>query len=222
MSVVLVVAPHADDESLGCGGTIARHIQAGDEVHWLLVTMVSTDAGYSETVVEKRAKEIEAVVKCYGISKVHQLMLPPAQLDTFSKGTIVQKISKCLKEVEPEIIYTAYRNDAHSDHEVVYDAVMSASKQFRAPYVRRILAYETLSETEFGMKPDSVIFRPNVFFDISPFLDKKIEALTIFSSELQEFPFPRSIEAVRAQAMLRGAQAGVHAAEAFMLLKEIN
>ncbi|WP_027361961.1 PIG-L deacetylase family protein [Halodesulfovibrio aestuarii] len=222
MSVVLVVAPHADDESLGCGGTIARHLQAGDEVYWLLVTMISTEAGYADVAVEKRAAEIKAVAKCYGMSGVHQLKLPPAQLDTLSKGTIVRKISKYFQKIKPEIIYTAYRNDAHSDHEIVYDAVMSAAKQFRAPYVRRILAYETLSETEFCLKPESAAFRPNVFFDISLFLERKIEALTIFSSELQDFPFPRSLEAVRALAMLRGTQAGVSAAEAFMLLKEIN
>jgi LmbE family N-acetylglucosaminyl deacetylase len=222
MSKVLVVAPHADDETLGCGGTILKHIAQGDEVHWLLVTGMSTESGFDLEEMAKRRVEIEKVEKLYGFSGVYELCFPPAGLDTIALSKIIGAIAGVVKLVEPELIYTTYRNDAHSDHEIVYDAVMSSSKSFRYPYVRRVLAYETLSETDFGLKPEDGGFRPNVFFDISEFLEMKLRILDVFSSELGVFPFPRSRKAIEALASLRGVQCGCYAAEAFMLIKEIN
>jgi LmbE family N-acetylglucosaminyl deacetylase len=219
---VLVVAPHADDESLGCGGTILKHIAQGDEVHWLLVTGMSVESGFSQEQIEIRESEIKAVTGLYGFKQVHELYLPPASLDCLPKGQIIGAISSVVKVVEPEVIYTVYRNDAHSDHEVVFDAVMSATKSFRYPYIKRVLAYETISETDFGMKPEDGGFRPNVYFNISKYLERKLEILDVFSSEMGEFPFPRSRKALEALAILRGVQSSCNAAEAFMLLKEIN
>lgn len=222
MKKILVVAPHADDESLGCGATLLRHIANGDEVHWLLVTGMSRDSGFSEQQIFVRNNEISKVHKLYGFIQKHELFLPPAALDTLPKGQIVSAISSVIKEVEPEIVYTVYRNDAHSDHEIVYDALMSATKTFRYPFVKRVLAYETISETDFGMKPEDGGFRPNVFNNIEGYLEKKLEILAVFESEMGEFPFPRSNKAIAALAYLRGVQASCEAAEAFMLLKEIN
>lgn len=222
MKKVLVVAPHADDESLGCGGTILRHIAQGDEVHWLLVTGMSLDSGFNQEQIEVRESEIEKVTGLYGFKQVHELHLPPASLDCLPKGQIIGAISSVVTAVEPEVIYTVYRNDAHSDHEIVFDAVMSATKSFRYPYIKRVLAYETISETDFGMKPEDGGFRPNVYFNISKYLERKLEILDVFSSEMGVFPFPRSRKALEALAALRGVQSSCHAAEAFMLLKEIN
>jgi LmbE family N-acetylglucosaminyl deacetylase len=219
---VLVVAPHADDESLGCGGTILRHIAQGDEVHWLLVTGMSLDSGFNQEQIEVRRSEIEKVTGLYDFKQVHELHLPPASLDCLPKGKIIGAISSVVTTVEPEVIYTVYRNDAHSDHEIVFDAVMSATKSFRYPYIKRVLAYETISETDFGMKPEDGGFRPNVYFNISKYLERKLEILDVFSSEMGIFPFPRSRKALEALAALRGVQSSCHAAEAFMLLKEIN
>ena len=111
--------------------------------------------------------------------------------------------------------------DAERCAHLVFDAAVSCLKWFRLASVRRILAYETLSETEFGINPDSLGFRPNVFMDVHAHLSEKSEILGIFADEIRAFPFPRSIDAVRALALLRGATAGCGAAEAFMLLKEI-
>ena len=102
---------------------------------------------------------------------------------------------------------------------MVFDAASACCKWFRYPSVRRVLAYETLSETEFGLDPDTR-FHPNVFVDISAFLERKIELLQIYKSELGHFPFPRSATAVRVLAQYRGANSGFEAAEAFQLLRE--
>lgn len=222
MTKVLVVAPHADDESLGCGGTILRHVSEGDDVNWLLVTGMSKDSGFTENQIKAREEEIIQVHARYGLSERYELYLPPAALDRLPKGEIVSAISTIIKRVEPEIVYTVYRNDAHSDHEIVFDAVISSTKSFRYPFIKRVLAYETISETDFGMKPEDGGFRPNVFNNISDFLDEKLNILDIFESEMGDFPFPRSRKALTALSQLRGAQSNCEAAEAFMLIKEIN
>jgi len=219
--VVLVVAPHADDETLGCGGTLLRYAQSGVEIHWLLITGMLDEYGYTPNKILKREQEIRLVAEQYGFIQVHQLNFKPAALDTMPKGELIGAISKIVSQVKPEEVFTVYRNDAHSDHEIVYDSVMSATKSFRYPFVKRVLAYETISETDFGMKPEDSGFRPNVFVNISDFLEKKLTILELFESEVGEFPFPRSRIALEALARLRGAQCNHLAAEAFMLLKEI-
>ena len=216
-----MIAPHADDETLGCGGTILRYVEYGYEVHWLLVTSVAEHYGYSLSKVSERKQEILSVSAMYGFNNIHELGLRPAALDTVSKGDIITGISQVISKIRPEEVFTVYRNDAHSDHEAVYDAVMAATKSFRYPFIKRVLAYETISETDFGMKPEDPGFRPNVFVDISDYLERKLDILQVFESEVGEFPFPRSRIAVEALARLRGAQSNQMAAEAFMLLKEI-
>ena len=219
--IVLIVAPHADDETLGCGGTILRNLESGAEVHWLLITKMCESYGYSQIQVQKRKDEIELVSNTYGFSGVHQLNFQPASLDTIPKSELINSLSAVINEVKPEVVYTVYRNDAHSDHEVVYDVVMSVTKAFRYPFIKRVLAYETLSETDFGLKPEDGGFRPNVFVDINEHIEKKLDILEMFESETGVFPFPRSRIALEALARVRGAQSNRVAAEAFMLIKEI-
>ncbi len=218
---ILIIAPHADDETLGCGGTILRAINEGHNVHWLLVTGMSIESGFSHEQINTRKNEIDKVSKMYGFTSIHQLMLPPAMLETLPKREIIGPILSIVNQIKPDDIYTVYRNDAHSDHEIVYDAVMSASKSFRCPFIKRVLAYETMSETDFGMKPEDGGFRPNVYVNITPHLDNKLDILEEFKSEVGEFPFPRSRKALESLACVRGVQANCNAAEAFMLLKEI-
>lgn len=220
--VILIVAPHADDETLGCGGIILRNIEAGAEVHWLIITSMKEEYGYTKEQVKKRKNEIAFAAKSYNFTQIHELGYQPAFLDTKPKGDIIGSISKIVNVVRPEEVYTVFRNDAHSDHEVVYDAVMSATKSFRYPFIKRVLAYETLSETDFGMKPEDGGFKPNVFFDISEHLEQKLNILEMFESEVGEFPFPRSRIALESLARVRGAQSNLLAAEAFMLIKEIS
>jgi LmbE family N-acetylglucosaminyl deacetylase len=222
MSTVLVVAPHPDDESLGCGGTLQRHIAEGDNVHWIIVTTMTVSLGFSEDQIATRNAEIDTVASAYGFSEVHRIGLPTTRLDTLAVGDLVSAINNVFQAIRPNTVYLPYRNDAHSDHAAVFDATISCCKSFRHPSVKRVYAYETLSETEFGLRPDDPGFRPNLFIDISDRLERKIQILNLYAGEMGTFPFPRSEECVRAQAMLRGSQVGAHAAEAFMVLKEIR
>lgn len=218
---VLIVAPHADDETLGCGGTILRLVEEGYQVHWVLITGMSEATGFSKLQINKRNEEISRVNKAYQFASVFELNFPPAKLDNLPKGDLINAICNILVKVKPEQVFTVYRNDAHSDHEIVFDAVTSATKTFRYPFVKRLYAYETISETDFGMKPEDGGFRPNVFINIDKYLEKKLDILEIFESEVGIFPFPRSRKALDALASIRGVQAGTSAAEAFMLLKEV-
>lgn len=221
MSTVLVVAPHPDDETLGCGGTMLRHVKLGDTVHWLIVTHVLEGFGFAPDRIERREDEIDRVADHYGIERPINLEFPTTRLDTQPMSTLVNAIGRVFQEVEPELIYVPYRNDIHTDHAIVFDAVASCTKWFRYPSVRRVLAYETLSETEFALDPDVSGFQPNVFVDIAGFVQEKIEIMQIYESEVGAHPFPRSESAIRARATLRGSASGFEAAEAFILLKEM-
>ncbi|WP_342508846.1 PIG-L family deacetylase [Sporosarcina sp. FSL K6-2383] len=216
---IVIVTPHPDDETLGCGGTILRHRSAGDDVYWLIVTKMN-EKSYSKERVQKRKSEIEEVANKYGFTKIFQLPYEAAKLDEVPASELVSEIGNVFADIEPNIVYAPYRNDIHSDHKVVFDATMSCTKWFRYPSIEKVLVYETLSETDFIMNTDANGFRPTTFINISSFLDEKLEIMKIYESEIAPHPFPRSEEAIRALATLRGAAAGARAAEAFMLVKE--
>ena len=215
----LVVAPHPDDEVLGPGGTIFRRKAEGVEVAWLIVTDMSEELGWTPERVKQRENEIDQITKEFGFDAVYRLGFPAAKLDQVGMSQLVSAISTVFNEFEPTEIFVPHPSDIHSDHRIVFDAVASCTKWFRNPTVRRVLAYETLSETDFSLGAERA-FRPNVFVDISRYLDDKLRVLDIYSSEVEEFPFPRSHLALRALASLRGAAAGYLAAEAFELLRE--
>lgn len=215
---VVIVTPHPDDETLGCGGTILRHKESGDKVCWLIITKMGKN--FDTLVRERREAEIQQVQKLYDFDKVCQLDFEAGKLDEYSLGEIISEVSKVFHEFEPNIVYLPYRSDIHSDHKVVFDSTVACTKWFRYPFINKVLVYETLSETDFTINPDANLFRPNVFVDISSFLHQKLEIMKIYASEINEHPFPRSIQSIKSLAYLRGAASGYKAAEAFMLLKE--
>jgi LmbE family N-acetylglucosaminyl deacetylase len=222
MSKVIIISAHPDDETLGAGGTILKHKKNGDEVHWLIVTDVFENEGFSNERVLSRKQEIENVAKLYSFNNVYNLGYPTMKLNDTILFELVNTISLIFQELQPETIYVMNRSDAHSDHRIVFDAVLSCTKSFRYPYVKKVLMYECLSETEFAPILPERVFQPNYFVDISNFLDKKIEIMKIFDSELGEHPFPRSIKNIEALATYRGATVGVNYAEAFQLIKFID
>ncbi len=215
----LVVAPHPDDEVLGVGGTILRRKKEGAKVAWLIATAITVEAGWSEEKVKQRAKEISQVTELFGFDEVFELNFPTTQLDRVPMSDLVAGISDVFKSFEPEEVFVPHSSDVHTDHRMVFHAVASCTKWFRYPSVKRVLAYETLSETDFGLGTEQS-FHPNVFVNIESFLNDKLRAMGIYASELGEFPFPRSYEAIQSLATLRGAASGFKAAEAFELLRE--
>mgnify|MGYP006422666271 CR=1 FL=1 len=218
---VMVIAPHPDDETLGCGGTLLRHANEGDTLHWLIVTDASTDGGYSDEVITFQQDQINKIATAYGFTKTHKLGFSPARLDILPMSELVAAIGVVVNEVMPDIIYAPFRGDVHTDHTVVFDAMMSCTKWFRYPSIRQVLCYETLSETDFGLNPEGQKFTPNYFVNIAPYIDRKVEIAMMYTEEMGEFPFPRSEEALRSLARVRGVACGQNAAESFMLLKEI-
>jgi N-acetylglucosamine malate deacetylase 1 len=218
---ILVVSPHPDDETLGCGGTLLRHAEEGDHVHWLIMTTITQQAGFSKEKIDSRAKEIVKVADAYSFVSVKQADFVATQLDTYSKSDLVSIVSEMVSRIQPDIIYLPYRDDVHSDHAEVFDAVSSCTKSFRYPSVKRVRVYETLSETEFSINPQNSGFKPNLWVDISDYLDSKIEIMKMYKGEMESHPFPRSELNLRALATLRGSTAGVNSAEGFISLKEI-
>lgn len=222
MAKIIVVAAHPDDETLGAGGTILKHKQAGDEVIWLIVTNISENQGFSSERVKSRQEEIDKVAAMYDFDHVIKLDYPTMSLSSNSLIELIPDVSKVFLEFQPEIIYVLNRSDAHSDHRVIFDAVMACTKSFRYPFIRKVLMYECISETEFAPMLPEKAFQPNYYIDITSHFRKKLEIMQVFESELGEHPFPRSLRNIEALAVFRGASVGLEYAEAFQLIKWIE
>jgi LmbE family N-acetylglucosaminyl deacetylase len=222
MKKVLFVAVHPDDETLGCGGTILKHKSSGDSVNWLIISNISESDGWDGTIVERRQKEIDEVAALYGFDHTIKLDFPAIKLDTVPMVDLVGAIGRAVEEISPEIIYVPNRSDIHTDHQIAFKAVISSTKNFRYPFIKRVLMYECLSETEISPALIENMFMPNVFVDISEQFEKKIEIMKIYKSELMDAPFPRSIKAIETLARYRGLRIGKEYAESFMLIEEIE
>jgi N-acetylglucosamine malate deacetylase 1 len=224
MKRVLFVSVHPDDETLGCGGTILKHKSKGDEIYWLILVGPTKNHpyGFSDELIEQREEEIKTVASKYGFNKVINLNFPTQLLNEISFRELVVSVDKAITDIRPETIFIINRSDVHSDHKVAFDAVYACTKNFRKPFIEKILMYETLSETEFAPALRENVFVPNVFVDITDFMEKKIEIISMFASEVMPDNLPRSISAIRSLAGYRGSRIGVEFAEAFMLLFEKN
>ena len=222
MKKVIVISAHPDDEILGAGGTLLKHKKNGDDLAWVIITGIDEASGFTKERVRSRESEIDQVSNCIGFSKMYKLNYPTMGLSPEIVNEMIPKISLIFKEFEPEVIYVMNRSDAHSDHRYTFDSVAACTKSFRYPFVKKVLMYECISETEFApMLPENV-FQPNYFVDISDFFNRKVEIMQIYASELGQHPFPRSNRNMEALAVHRGATIGVEYAEAFQLIKFID
>jgi len=222
MANIIVISAHPDDEVIGAGGTLLKHAAKGDKVYWLIVTNVFEEHGFTKERIKSRQEEIEQVAAEMGFTETFKLDYPTMQLHSGSLIDMVPKISAIFQQVKPEVIYVMNRSDAHSDHRIVFDAVVACTKSFRYPFIKQVLMYECISETEFAPALPEKVFIPNYFVDISAYMNKKLEIMKIYASELGVHPFPRSIDNMNALAHYRGASVGVAYAEAFQLIKFID
>jgi N-acetylglucosamine malate deacetylase 1 len=216
---VLVVSPHPDDETLGAGGSILKFKKQGHNIFWLNFTDISKKYGYPIKQVEKRQAEIQKVKNAYSFDGFYNLGLKPCFLSEYKRAGLIDKTSKILSTIKPEVVILPFKNDPHSDHRMVFEIVYSCTKVFRAPFIQEILMMEILSETEFSSSDNG--FVPNYFVDVSDYLDQKISIAENYTKELLKHPFPRSASNIRALATYRGATAGCQFAESFILLKKI-
>lgn len=219
---ILVFAPHPDDEILGVGGTIARNIKDGDDVYVCVVTKGCPPLFKNE---EKNQLNQDDAKRCHeflGIKKSFFLDFPAADLESVKRYELNGKILDVVKDVCPDVAYIPHIGDMQKDHQIVVDACMVALRPKYFPQVKRILAYETLSETDWNLPNVSNAFIPNVFVNIEDTLEIKKEALSFFSLQVSSFPDTRSMEAVEALARHRGVLMHWKAAEAFMLIRELE
>ena len=215
---VLVVSPHPDDETLGAGGTILGLIEQGHKVYWLNITDCQ-ELDIPDEDKRKRTRLIERISELYGFENSFNLRWPTTKLDTLKDAESVSEISKIISATMPEWIILPDYNDVHSDHRKVFDWCFSCTKVFRYPFIKKILTMEIISETNFALPEHT--FCPNMFVDISKYMEEKIAIARMYDTEMGIHPFPRSVDSIRALATMRGAMAGVTYAEAFKVLKEI-
>lgn len=220
----MFISIHPDDETLGCGGTILKHKAAGDIVYWLNLTGPTPDhpLKFPQEIIEIRERQIKDVCEAYQFDRMINLEHPTQMLDAVEPRLLIGSIAAAFRELEPEILYIPNRSDIHSDHKVGFQAIFSAAKSFRNPFIRKIMMYETLSETEFSPALAENVFIANVFCDISPYMEEKLRIMQMYDTETMPDPLPRSNHAMLGLASYRGARIGVRYAEAFSLLLEID
>lgn len=218
MRRLIVVSPHADDETLGAFGFVDNWIKQGNEAFWLNITTMKEEYGFSCEQVKRRNIEIKNVKDLSGYKELINLGLKPAGLKEYPENEIILAIKDGFEKIKPETVILPFPFDAHSDHKVVYDCALACTKAFRAPYIKKIICMEILSETNFSSR----VFVPNLFVSMTEEqLNRKIEVMSVYSSEIQPPPFPRSAEALRSLACFRGASCNQIYAEAFHIVKEI-
>ena len=218
---VLVIAPHPDDEVLGCGGMIANRVEAGHEVYVCVVTK-GCEPLFREEFIEQGRSECREADPLLGVKETLFLDFPAAMLEDVPRYKLNDAVLRTVQEIRPDEVYIPHRGDMQLDHKMIADAAMVALRPKYEHRVARVYAYETLSETAWDIPNTVNEFIPNVFEDISGTLEKKVQALRVFASQMAPFPAARSPEAAEALARYRGALAGVNAAEAFSLIREIR
>lgn len=222
MKTILVIAAHADDEALGCGGTIARHVAAGDTVHVLfLADGITSRKGMSEKEMERRIAGAESARKVLGISTLTYLGLPDNRLDSMPLLDVVQPIEAVIVNINPQVIYTHHYGDLNVDHRITHQAVMTACRPLPESILKEIYAFEVMSSTEWNT-PGRELFSPNLFIDISEYIDTKKKALEAYEFEMRPPPHSRSREHIVCLASHRGCTIGVSYAEAFMIIRIIR
>jgi LmbE family N-acetylglucosaminyl deacetylase len=215
---ILIIAPHPDDEVLGCGGTIAKHANRGDTISVCYVTRAYSP-DWSDDYLRIKEEEIKKSNKILGISKRFDLNYPTVMLDTIPQKDINTSISELILDVLPACVYIPHRGDLNLDHRIVHDAALVALRPI-FHRCNRILAYETLSETEWGTGIS--VFEPRYYVDITHTIEKKIKAMEVFKTELKEKPHPRSQDGIIHLAQKRGSDILVEAAEAFVPIRIIE
>ena len=211
MKKVIVISVHPDDETLGCGGTILKHLKNGDEVHCILIT----GGNREQQIVWNKVKE------AYNFTSVVELGFPELDLMDISLNKLIPPIAKVFSNLKPQIIYMPNRSDAHSDHKAIFNAVASCTKSFRYPYIEQVLMIEVISETDFALPLPESVFIPNYFVDITEEMTRKNEIMKLYETEMLPYPQTRNESTLTALNRYRGSQIGVEYAEAFMSLKII-
>jgi LmbE family N-acetylglucosaminyl deacetylase len=222
---VLLIFAHPDDEVLGCGGTVAKLIKDGFDVATLILGEGKTSRFDNQNVAEAELKKLSAEIvkanKRLGISRIFTSDFPDNKFDSIPLLYIVKKIEEIKQIVKPSIVFTHHFGDMNIDHQLTYKAVLTATRPMSDECVQEIYACEIPSSTEWNFESGKK-FTPNVFIDVTETIDVKVEAMREYSSELREWPFPRSLRHIKDLASLNGVNCGLNYAEAFMLVRSVR
>ena len=216
---VLVVSAHMDDETIGVGGTIAKHLEAGDTVTVCIVCKRAYNHKFDLELIQEDKEDAKRAAKVLGYDDLRFLDLRDEFLDERLLDIIVP-LEECVKEVKPAVVYTHHRGDSNQDHRAVLQASLIACRSISQHKVSRILCYEVPSSTDVAAPFPEYAFQPNFYVNISGFLDRKIDALRAYTKELREFPHPRSVKGIEVLAFKRGMEVGFQAVEAFMVIRD--
>ena len=222
---ILIIAAHPDDEVLGCFGTVAKMVKEGDEAYTLILGEGKTSRDEQRSIENKKAElnilnqEIEKANSVINIKKTFIENFPDNRFDSVDLLDIVKAILKVKEEIKPDIIFTHYENDLNIDHQITYQAVVTATRPMEDESVKEIYSFEVLSSTEWNYP---LSFSPDLFFDISETIELKKEAMKQYNSELCQFPHPRSIEGIELNAKYHGMRVGKAYVEAFKTVRVIK
>ncbi len=222
---ILIVAAHPDDEVLGCFGTVARLIREGHEAYTLILGEGKTSRDEKRQIENKKndiamlGNEIKKANGVIGIKKVFIESYPDNRFDSVNLLDIIKVISKVKEEVQPDIIFTHYEKDLNIDHQITYQAVITATRPMQDECVKEIYSFEILSSTEWNYP---ISFSPDTYFDISETLSLKIAAMKEYASELCKFPHPRSLKGIELSAKYHGMRVGKKAIEAFKCIRRVR
>lgn len=229
---VLVLAAHLDDEVLGVGGTMARYVSEGHEVFIHIVRDGIAERHPDAENGSKREHVKQCAIECgevLGVPKKNISFGGYSLYEDFNcthilgRKNVLDHIEEVLKRVDPHEVFTMHPGDIHTDHTVVYKATELATCPISKTVgiIERVLTYETISSTDQMFPSQATAFVPNVYVDITPYLETKLMAFSRYDTEIKNYPHPRSLEKIRAKAEARGAEMNVSAAEAFYLLRQI-
>ena len=216
---ILVIAPHMDDEVLGCGGTIAKHVTAGDDIH---ISFIAHRVYNHQFDKEKNEIEKKHAYKAKEILRYKELEffeLSDERLDV-SVQDIIILLEKYVERINPNIVYVPFMGDNNQDHRAVFDAARVVLRPIATPFIKSVYMYEVPSSTEQSLPLPESAFLPNYYVNIIEFIDKKIEAYKCYETEKRDYPHPRSEKALRILSQKRGTEIGFEYAEAFMTLRE--
>jgi LmbE family N-acetylglucosaminyl deacetylase len=218
---ILIVAAHPDDEVLGCFGMVARLIKEGYEAYTLILGegKTSRDEKNIKNELEILNSEIKKANEVIGIKKVFIEQFPDNKFDSVPLLDIVKVVAKIKDEIKPDIIFTHYEKDLNIDHQITYQAVITATRPMEDECVKEIYSFEILSSTEWNYP---LSFSPDIFFDISDTIESKIEAMKKYDSELRKYPHPRSLEGIELNAKYWGMRVGKRYVEAFKSVRVIK
>jgi LmbE family N-acetylglucosaminyl deacetylase len=212
---VLVIAAHPDDETLGCGGTIQKLRKLGHQVYVMVFTDGESSREKNKKKIQKRKKQLIKVSKVLDFKLLKQCSFPDNELDKVSNLELVKKIEVAIKKINPQIILTHSNKDLNIDHRLINIATITACRPLPESNIQELLFFEIPSSSEWNFSSSNLNFSPTKFFDIEKFIDKKIEAISIYASEVKKFPHPRSLEGIKTLSKYRGQSVGYRYAEAF-------